>query len=180
VVDESCQVGYWSRAGMPVYTPRSYITSGYQGTLGYGFPTALGARVGNPGRKVVSFNGDGGFMFNVQELATAVQHNIAVAVVVFDDGAFGNVLRTQRESFGGRTIATELRNPAFARLAEVFGMPGVRAEGADALSGALREALTHDGPVLIEVPVGPMPNYQRRLREEIAERLAQHLGGAPR
>ena len=180
VVDESCQVGYWSRAGMPVYTPRSYITSGYQGTLGYGFPTALGARVGNPGRKVVSFNGDGGFMFNVQELATAVQHNIAVAVVVFDDGAFGNVLRTQRESFGGRTIATELRNPAFARLAEVFGMPGVRAEGADALSGALREALTHDGPVLIEVPVGPMPNYQRRLREEIAERLAQHLGEAPR
>ena len=175
VVDESCQVGYWSRAGMPVYAPRTYITSGYQGTLGYGFPTALGARVGNPGRKVLSFNGDGGFMFNVQELATAVQHNIAVTVVVFDDGAYGNVLRTQRESFGGRTIATELRNPAFARLAEVFGMPGVRAEGADALAGALREALTHDGPVLIEVPVGPMPNYQRRLREAIAERLAAHL-----
>jgi acetolactate synthase-1/2/3 large subunit len=171
VIDESCQVGYWSRAGMPVYEPRTYITSGYQGTLGYGFPTALGAKVGNPGRKVISFNGDGGFMFNVQELATAVQHNIAVAIVVFDDGAYGNVLRTQRESFGGRTIASELRNPSFAKLAEVFGMPGVRAEGAEALTGALREALTHDGPVLIEVPVGPMPNFQRGLRERIAERL---------
>jgi acetolactate synthase I/II/III large subunit len=172
VIDESCQVGYWSRSGMPVYEPRTYITSGYQGTLGYGYPTALGAKVGNPDRKVISFNGDGGFMFNVQELATAVQHKIAVAIVVFDDGAYGNVLRTQRESFGGRTIASELRNPSFARLAEVFGMPGVKAETPEALTGALREALTHDGPVMIEVPVGPMPNYQRGLRERVAERLA--------
>jgi acetolactate synthase I/II/III large subunit len=177
VIDESCQVGYWSRAGMPVYAPRTYITSGYQGTLGYGFPTALGAKVGNPDRKVISFNGDGGFMFNVQELATAVQHNIAVAIVVFDDGAYGNVLRTQRESFGGRVIAAELRNPSFARLAEVFGMPGVRAEGADALTGALRDALTHDGPVMIEVPVGPMPNFQRQIRERLAEHLAERLAG---
>src|SRR5439155_1291706 len=137
IVDESCQVGYWSRSGVPVYELRTYLTSGYQGTLGWGFPTALGAKIGNPDRKVISFNGDGGFMFNVQELATAVQHNIAVAIVVFDDGAFGNVLRTQRESFGGRTIAFELRNPSFAKLAEVFGVPGVRAETAAALTGAL-------------------------------------------
>lgn len=172
VIDESTQVGYWSRQGMPVYQPRTYLTCGYQGTLGWGFPTALGAKVGNPDKKVISFNGDGGFMFNVQELATAVQHNIAVPIVVFDDGAFGNVLRTQREQFGGRTIAAELRNPSFARLGEVFGMPGVRAETPDALCGALKEALTHDGPVMIEVPVGPMPNYQRGLRERVAEQLA--------
>jgi acetolactate synthase-1/2/3 large subunit len=179
VVDESCQVGYWSRSGMPVYRPRTYLTSGYQGTLGWGFPTALGAKVGNPDRAVISFNGDGGFMFNVQELATAVQHNIAVPIVVFDDGAFGNVLRTQRESFGGRVIATELRNPSFVRLAEVFGMPGVRAETPEALTGTLREALTHDGPVMIEVPVGPMPNFQRGLRERLSERLvAQRQVGA--
>ncbi|MDQ3702020.1 MAG: thiamine pyrophosphate-binding protein, partial [Chloroflexota bacterium] len=172
VVDESCQVGYWSRQGMPLYEPRTYLTSGFQGTLDWGFPTALGAKVGNPDRAVLSFNGDGGFMFNVQELATAVQHNIAVPIVVFDDGAFGNVLRTQRESFEGHTIGTELRNPSFAKLAEVFGMPGVRAETPAALTGALRDALTHKGPVMIEVPVGPMPNYQRQLRERIAEGLA--------
>jgi acetolactate synthase-1/2/3 large subunit len=172
LIDESCQVGYWARSGMPIYAPRTYLTSGYQGTLGWGFPTALGAKAGNPNRAVISFNGDGGFMFNVQELATAVQHHIAVPIVVFDDGAFGNVLRTQRESFGGRTIASELRNPSFARLGEVFGMPGVRAETPEQLTGALREALAHDGPVMIEVPVGPMPNFQRGLRERLAEALA--------
>ena len=111
-------------------------------------------------------------MFNVQELATAVQHNIAVAIVVFDDGAFGNVLRIQREPFGGRTIASELRNPSFAKLAEVFGMPGVRAEAPTRSTGALREALTHDGPVMIEVPVGPMPN-QRVARDAAAKAMAQ-------
>jgi acetolactate synthase-1/2/3 large subunit len=179
VIDESCQVGYWARFGMPIYEPRTYLTSGYQGTLGWGFPTALGAKVGNPDRAVISFNGDGGFMFNVQELATAVQHNIAVAIVVFDDGAFGNVLRIQRESFGGRTIASELRNPSFARLAEVFGMPGVRAETPEALTGALREALTHAGPVMIEVPVGPMPNMQRGVRERLARQLAERAAARP-
>lgn len=170
IVDESTQVGYWARYGVPVYEPRTYLTSGYQGTLGYGFPTALGAKAGNPDKKVVSINGDGGFMYNVQELATAVQHQIGVAIVIFDDGAFGNVRRIQDESFGGRRIASDLRNPSFARLAEDFGMPGVRAESADALKGALRDAMTHRGPVLIEVPVGAMPNYQRALRERRAGR----------
>jgi acetolactate synthase-1/2/3 large subunit len=178
LVTESTQVGYWARSGMPVYGPRTYIGSGYQGTLGNGFPTALGAKVGNPDKKVVSFNGDGGFMFNVQELATAVQHHIGVAIVVFDDGAFGNVRRIQQESFDGRTIASELRNPSFAELGKTFGMPSVRADGADALAGALREAMTEDGPVMIEVPVGVMPNFSRRLREALA--AGRGLAGATR
>ncbi|MGE3271179.1 MAG: thiamine pyrophosphate-dependent enzyme, partial [Chloroflexota bacterium] len=176
VIHESTQVAYWARAAMPFYEPRTYITSGYQGTLGCGFPTALGARVGNPDRTVVSLNGDGGFMFNVQEMATAVQHNIGVTIVVFNDGAFGNVKRIQEESFGGRTIGSELRNPDFVGLARSFGMPGVQAAGADALRGALREASTHDGPVLIEVPVGPMPNFQRQLRERVARSLSVTAG----
>jgi acetolactate synthase-1/2/3 large subunit len=168
LVDESTQVGYWGRNGIPVYEPRSYVSSGYQGTLGYGFPTALGAKVGNPDRKVVSFSGDGGFMFNVQELATAVQHNIGVAIVVFDDGAFGNVRRIQRESFGGRTIASDLKNPSFTELGKTFGMPSVQADGADALEGALKEAMAEKGPVMIHVPVDVMPNFQRELREALA------------
>lgn len=172
VVDESTQVGYWARFGMPVYEPRTYLTSGYQGTLGYGFPTALGAKVGNPNKKVVSVNGDGGFMFNVQELATAVQHGIDVTVLVFDDGAYGNVRRIQENQFGGRTIASNLRNPSFSKLAEVFGMRGIRAEGADNLRGALKEALDGSGPTLVEIPVGPMPMFLTRLRERLAQRLA--------
>jgi acetolactate synthase-1/2/3 large subunit len=178
IVTEFTQVGYWARAGLPVYGPRTFIGSGYQGTLGNGFPTALGAKVGNPDKKVVSLNGDGGFMFNVQELASAVQHNIGVAIVVFDDGAFGNVRRIQHESFGGRTIASELKNPSFAELGKTFGMPSVRADGADALAGALREAMTEDGPVMIEVPVGVMPNFQRQLREALA--AGRSLAGATR
>jgi acetolactate synthase-1/2/3 large subunit len=180
VVEEMTQIGYWTRFGMPVYEPRTYLTSGYQGTLGAGFPTALGAKVGNPDKRVVSINGDGGFMFNVQELATAVQHNIQVATIVFDDGAFGNVRRIQENQFGGRTIASDLKNPSFAKVAEVFGMKGVRAEGADALGSALREALDHDGPTLIEVPVGPMPMFLRTLRERLAQRLAAATPAAAR
>ena len=170
-VSESTQVGYWLQSGgLPVYQPRTFITSGYQGTLGYGFPTALGAQVGNPDRRVISINGDGGFMFNVQELATAVQHQIPLITVVFDDGAYGNVRRIQQNQFGGRTIASELRNPGFAALGEVFGLQGLRAEGPDELRQALRDALAHNGPSLIHVPVGVMPIIQAHLAARAAAR----------
>jgi acetolactate synthase-1/2/3 large subunit len=164
LVSESTQVGYWAHTGFPVYQPRTYVTSGYQGTLGYGFATALGAQVGAPGRKVVSINGDGGFMYNVQELATMVRHRINVVAIVFNDNAYGNVRRIQKESFGGRLIASDLRNPDFARLADAFGVEGMRAEGPAGLRAALRSALRHDRPALIEVPVGEMPNPWSVLR----------------
>lgn len=158
LVSESTQVGYWAHVGFPVYHPRTYLTSGYQGTLGYGFATALGAQVGAPGRQVVSINGDGGFMYNVQELSTMVRHRINVVAIVFNDNAYGNVRRIQQESFGGRLIASDLHNPDFARLADAFGVEGMRAEGPEGLRAALRAALRHDRPALIEVPVGEMPN----------------------
>jgi acetolactate synthase-1/2/3 large subunit len=170
-VTESTQVGYWMQfGGLPIEQPRTFLGSGYQGTLGNGFPTALGAQVGNPDRRVVSVNGDGGFMFNVQELATAVQHRIPVIVVVFDDGAYGNVRRTQEQLFGGRTIASELKNPSFAALGEVFGLQGLRAIGPDELRSALRAALAHDGPSLIEVPVGEMPMIFSRVEARLSGR----------
>ncbi|TMC57629.1 MAG: TPP-binding protein, partial [Chloroflexi bacterium] len=128
-----------------------------QGTLGYGFATALGVKVAHPDKPVVSVNGDGGFMYNVQELATAVLHKIALVAIVFNDSAFGNVLRMQERYYGGRVIASELRNPDFVKLAESFGASGQRANDAKELRQAVRAALKHDGPTLIEVPVGPMP-----------------------
>jgi acetolactate synthase-1/2/3 large subunit len=168
-VTESTQVGYWMMfGGLPVEQPRTFIGSGYQGTLGNGFPTALGAQVGNPDRRVLSVNGDGGFMFNVQELATAVQHRIPLITVVFDDGAYGNVRRMQEQLYGGRTIASELKNPSFAALGEVFGLQGLRAEEPDDLRRALRAALAHDGPSLIEVPVGEMPMIFQRIEARLA------------
>lgn len=163
-VSESTQVGYWSHAAFPVYEPRTFLTSGYQGTLGYGFATALGAQVGNPDKKVVSINGDGGFMYNVQELSTMARHQIDVVAIVFDDGAFGNVRRIQRQQFAGRTIASDLMNPDFLKLADSFGIRGVRAEGPDELRVAVREALRAHEPALIAVPVGEMPSMWHLLR----------------
>ena len=154
LVNESTQVGYWNAGGgFPVYQPRSFLGYGYQGTLGYGFPTALGAQVGNPDRKVISVNGDGGFLFNVQELSTMAQHRIPVVAVVFDDRAYGNVRRIQQLRMGGHTIASDLRNPDWVKLAESFGVAGYRAEDPAALREMLREALRSDAPALIAVPM---------------------------
>ena len=157
LVGDMTQVGYFARSGFPVYAPRTHLTPGYQGTLGCGLPIAMGAQVGNPDKKVVVVSGDGGFLFNVQELATMKQHQIGVVAIVFDDGAYGNVKRSQQQQFGGRVIASELVNPDFVRLAEVFGVGGLRATSPEELAGALREALATAGPVVIEVPVGQMP-----------------------
>ncbi len=158
-VDELTQVGYVSRIAMPVYAPRTFLSTGLQGTLGWGFATALGAQAAMPHRRVLSIAGDGGFMFNVQEMATAVQHGIPLVTVVFNDGAYGNVKGFQKANFGGRTIASDLRNPDFVRLAESFGAQGLRAHTPEELRGALKRGFaTTDGPTLIEVPVGEMPS----------------------
>ncbi len=157
-VDELTQVSYVSRFAMPVYTPRSFIPSGYQGTLGWGFAAGLGVKVGKPDRPVLSVNGDGGFMFSVQEMATTVRHRINLVSVVFNDGAFGNVQRIQKLSYGNRTIASDLTNPDFCKLAESFGVAGLRATTPDALRARIEEGFKMDAPVLIEVPVGEMPD----------------------
>ncbi|GGC49612.1 hypothetical protein GCM10011504_30030 [Siccirubricoccus deserti] len=127
-----------------VYHPRSFLSTGLQGTLGWGFATALGVKTGCPDRPVLPVNGDGGFMFNVQELATAVQHGIATVSVVFNDGAYGNVKGIQKSNFGGRTIASELRNPDFVRLAESFGAGGLRATAPEAPHGCAAARLRQD------------------------------------
>jgi len=152
------QLGYYSRAHYPVYEPRTFITSSYSGNLGYAYPTGLGAKVAQPDKAVVVLSGDGGFMFNSQEMATAVQHKINVVVVVFNDNAFGNVKRDQMNMFKGRTIGADLHNPDFVKLAEAYGVKGFLANGPAELESTLQEALTLDAPVLIEVPVCPMPS----------------------
>jgi len=159
-VDELTQVSYVARITLPVYRPRTFLASGLQGTLGWGFATALGAKVAlGDSAPVLSVNGDGGFMFNVQELATAVHHRIPVVAVVFNDRAYGNVRAMQKHNFGNRLIASELTNPDFVRLAESFGAQGLRARTPEELRAAIERGFaTTDGPTLIEVPVGEMPS----------------------
>ena len=156
VTDELSQVGFASWYGFPVYQTRTFITSGYQGTLGSGFPTALGAKVANPDRPVVAITGDGGFMFGVQELATAVQFKIGVVTLVFNNNAYGNVLRDQREHFDGRVVASDLVNPDFVKLAESFGVGAARVTSPEGFRPALEKALADGGPyvIAIEVPTG--------------------------
>ncbi len=156
-VDEFTQVGYVARVGFPVYKPRTMITPGYQGTLGYGYATALGVKVAHPDKAVVSVNGDGGFMYTMPELATAVHHSINLVAIVFADGAFGNVLRMQRDLHGDRVIASEFTNPDFVQLAESFGAKGIRATTPDELQLAIENGLIANKPTVIEVPVGVFP-----------------------
>jgi acetolactate synthase-1/2/3 large subunit len=158
LVPDETQVGYYSRCFFPVYTPGSFVTSSYFGNLGYGFPTALGAKVAWPDRVVVSISGDGGFMFNVQELATAAMHNINVIALVFNDNAYGNVMRSQIAQFDGRVVGSELENPDFVKLGQAFGVRSVRVHEPDALTAAIVEAAAIDAPSLIEVPVEMMPD----------------------
>jgi acetolactate synthase-1/2/3 large subunit len=159
LVNELTQVGYIAPQAYPVYGPRTFITPGYQGTLGYGFPTGLGAAAGNPGRVVVCITGDGGFGWNLQELATAAKYQLPLVVVVFSDGAFGNVRRIQQEVFS-REIGTALHNPDFIKLADAFGVSAVRVDSPDALAAQIRAAsqIQPRAPLLIEVPVGEMPS----------------------
>jgi acetolactate synthase-1/2/3 large subunit len=158
LVDDLTQMSYVARLAYPVYAPRTYLSSGYQGTLGSGYATALGAQDARRDVPVVSIAGDGGFMYTASELATAVRHAIPVVAVVFNDGAFGNVRRMQVEKHGNRVVATDLVNPDFVRLAESFGVAGERVEGPAALRTALERAIAAREPALIEVPVGVMPD----------------------
>ncbi len=180
LVNELTQVGYVAGLAYPVWEPRTFITPGYQGTLGYGFPTALGVQAADPNRPVVSITGDGGFGWALQELATARRYNLGVTTVVFNNNAFANVQRTQIEEFDGRVFGSDLTNPDFLALAEAFGVPGVRAQRPSELAGALAEALTDPGPVLVEVPLGTVPSPWTLIQQgmPVAEPTGSSSGGA--
>jgi len=157
-VDELTQTGYVSRFAFPSYAPRTFISTGYQGTLGYGVATALGVAHARRDVPVVAISGDGGALFTITELATAVHHRIPLTVVIFNDHAFGNVRRLQIDNYDSRLIASDLSSPNFAALAASFGAQGLTASTPDDLRGALDIAMANDGPSVIEVPVGELPS----------------------
>ena len=157
-VDELTQTGYVSRFAFPTFGPRRFISTGYQGTLGYGVPTALGVAHARRDVPVVAISGDGGALFAISELATAVHHNIPLTTVIFNDHAFGNVRRLQMDNYGNRLIASDLSSPDFASLARSFGAQGLMASNPEDLRTALDIAIAHDGPSVIEVPVGELPS----------------------
>ncbi|MGF1596309.1 MAG: thiamine pyrophosphate-dependent enzyme [Acidimicrobiales bacterium] len=158
LVSELTQVGYVARYTFPIHHPRSYLSPGYQGTLGYGYPTAIGAAVGNPDRPVVSINGDGGFGYGMAEMATVMNYDIPLIGIVFRDDAYGNVQRMHKQKFDGVHHGTELTNPDLLALAAAFGMTGYRAGSPDELRSALSTAIDAREPCLIDVPIGVVPD----------------------
>ena len=157
-VDEVSQMGFASRVALPIEKPRTYLSPGYQDNLGWGLGTALGAKAAMPHRKVLAVAGDGGFMYQVGELATAARHNLAVVVVVFDNGAFGNVKRIQQQHYGNRLIASDLQNPDFGKLADSFGIASFKATDPAQLETALHKAFALNAPALVWVPHGDVPS----------------------
>ncbi len=150
LVEEICQVGFASYFGFQVYEPRKFVTCGHQGTLGFGYPTSLGVKAANPHTAVVSINGDGGFMFGIQELATAVEYNLSVVAVVFNNHSYGNVLNDQRRLFG-RSLGSELKNPSFVDIARAFGARSTHVNNPLDLEREVADAINANMPAVIEV-----------------------------
>ena len=154
LVDELTQVGFASRIVYDAFNPRTYLCTGFMGTLGWGFQAALGAKIAKPDVPVISVVGDGGFMFGVQELATAVQHKIGVIVLLFNNNRFGNVREMQENLYDNRVIATDLHNPDFVKMAHAFGANAVRVNNFEDMRKAIQDAKGETLPTIIEVPIG--------------------------
>jgi len=158
LVPDVTTLGYWCQMSYTVYQPRTYLSSSYYSTLGYAFPAALGAKVGNPDKPVLALCGDGGFLYAGTELATAVKEGINTVTLVLNNDAYGTCEKIQRNRFDARLIGTHLHNPDFVRFAESFGALGIRLQNADELRDALKSAFSESLPVVIELPVPDISN----------------------
>ncbi|HET6947954.1 MAG TPA: biosynthetic-type acetolactate synthase large subunit [bacterium] len=139
--------------------PRSFISSGGLGTMGFGFPAAMGAKFACPDRQVIAVVGDGGFQMTMQDLITAVVHRMALPIIILNNGALGMVRQWQTFFYRDRRSASILRNPDFARIAEAFGARGIRVERPEQVDAALTTALAvEDGPVVVDILCDPEEN----------------------
>ena len=149
----------WTAQFFKFNRPRSLITSGGLGTMGFGLPAAIGAQLAFPNKLVACISGDGSIQMNIQELATAVTHNLPVKVIIFNNGRLGMIRQLQEFFYGGRDMANDLEVlPDFVKLAEAYGAKGWRISRRDELLPVLSEALSADGPAFIDVLVEPLEN----------------------
>jgi len=153
IVPDVTNLGYWCDIAYPISKPYTYVDSSYFATLGFAFPTALGAKIAHPESPVIAVCGDGGFGYAAAELATAVQERINVIALVFTDNAFGTVTGIQRRQFGGRYVGNKLHNPDYLKFAEAFGAIGMRVNKPEELGEKLNLALSVNRPVIIEITV---------------------------
>jgi acetolactate synthase-1/2/3 large subunit len=159
VVNDQTGINYWMEWHFPVLAPRTFLYPVGSAVLGYAVPAAIGAKVAHPGRQVIAVVGDGGFLFSVNELATAVKYHLGVVFLVLNDGRYGAIKYLQEAMFG-KWGETELANPDFVALARAFGARGERVDGLDGLPRALDAALAQDGPTLLELPIAVDPPWE--------------------
>jgi acetolactate synthase-1/2/3 large subunit len=138
--------------------PHSFISSGGLGTMGFELPAAIGAKVGRPDETVWAVAGDGGFQMTIQELATAAQDNIAVKIAIINNGFLGMVRQWQELFYKKNYVATPLSNPDFVKIAEAYGIPGLRVTDKKLVVAAIQKAMEYDGPFLIDFVVEPEEN----------------------
>jgi len=149
----------WAAQYIRFDKPNRWMTSGGLGTMGYGLPAAMGAQVGNPGGVVVCVTSECSFLMNVQELATLAQYRLPVKIVNLSNGSMGMVRQWQELFYENRLSQSVMEAiPDWVKLAEAFGVKGMRAEGADEVDDAIKAMLAHDGPVLLDVVVDPLEN----------------------
>ena len=143
--------------------PRSLLISLDLGGLGFGFPEAIGAKFAQPNRTVVNMNGDGGFLFNAQEMETAVRYGLNVITVIMNNGCWGSEKAYQKYGFNERYVGADIGSPKFDKFAESFGAKGYCLTSADEIGDAFQEAMKASGPTIIEVAVDPeeMPRPAR-------------------
>jgi acetolactate synthase-1/2/3 large subunit len=159
VTTEVGQNQMWAALHFKVFKPRTFISSGGLGTMGFGFPAALGAKVAEPDVPVVDIAGDGSFIMTEQDLATSVLEKIPVTVVILDNRMLGMVAQWQRLFYGRRYMAVKLgKSPDFVKLAEAYGAQGVEVGSLEEFSKALDEALTSDVTTVVDVPISPEEN----------------------
>ncbi len=143
----------WTAQAFPHKRPRQWLTSGGLGTMGFGLPTAIGAALANPGRTVVCFSGDGSIMMNIQELATAVERQANVKVILCNNNALGLVRQQQDLFYGGRYVASSFAHKVdFTTIAAGFGMPSIDLGTAEDPRAALAKVMRTPGPCLVHVP----------------------------
>ena len=156
IVADMTMLGYASSEHLPLYQPRTYIHPAELCSIGCGLPLALGAKVAAPGKPVVALCGDGGFLLNAGELATAAQEQLDVVIVIFNDSTYTAVKQQQARRFHRRYIATDLRAPDYVTLASAFGINGLRVASPGDLRSALAESIQQRGSTLIEVTLPPV------------------------
>jgi thiamine pyrophosphate-dependent acetolactate synthase large subunit-like protein len=159
VVNDQTGLNYWMEWHFPVLEPRTFLYPVGSATLGYGVPAAIGAKIAHPDRQVLAVLGDGGFMFSVNELATAVKYGLGIVFLVLNDQRYGAIKYLQEGIFG-KYGEVDLANPDFPSMARAFGAQGVRAEGLDDLPKALDRALRHQGPTLLELRMAVDPPWE--------------------